>query len=172
MSQAIRWGLVMAGALFVFGCAPPPVSPTVPKADSPSTVATQKKKSKKPSAQKKKKKSGQKKHSTAPEMTTDMAKPGLDANGSQDQEAEQELILGRTMFHYDYYPDVEVYFDTIRHLYFYQDGGSWAMSVALPISFQENLGSSVRLKMKSSKPYLSHREHRQEYPSGTGGRDF
>ena len=101
-----------------------------------------------------------------------MAEPVVDENGSLDQEVEPELILGRTMFHYDYYPDVEVYFDTIRHLYFYQDGGSWAMSVALPISFQENLGTSVRLKMPSGKPYLSHREHRQEHPSGTGGRGF
>ena len=165
MGQVIRWGLVMAGALFLFGCATPAVSPTVPKTVKSPKAATQKKKSGK-------KKSVQKKQTTVPEMPVVMTEPERDVNGSPGQAVEPELVLGRTMFHYDYYPDAEVYFDTIRHLYFYQDGGTWAMSVALPISFQENLGSSVRLKLKNAKPYLFHREHRQEHPSGTGGRGF
>jgi hypothetical protein len=94
------------------------------------------------------------------------------SGGESEAGAGDEMVLGRTMFHYDYYPDPEVYFDTIRHLYFYRDGGSWTMSVALPSSYRKNLGTSVRLKLKSPSPYERHREHRQAYPSGTAGRDF
>ena len=82
------------------------------------------------------------------------------------------MVLGRAVFHYDYYPDPEVYFDTIRHLYFYRDDGKWTMSVALPSIYQKNLGTSVRLKIDSSRPYERHREHREVYPPGTGGRNF
>ena len=76
------------------------------------------------------------------------------------------------MYHYDYFADKEVYFDTIRHLYFYRDNGDWTMSVALPSAYQKNLGTSVRLKLDTPRPYDLNRLHRKEYPSGTGGRGF
>ena len=82
---------------------------------------------------------------------------------------EDEVVPGRMMFHYHYYPDGEVYFDTIRHLYFYRDNGAWTMSVALPASFRKNLGASVRLKLVEERPYLLHDEHRRKYPSGRSG---
>ena len=91
---------------------------------------------------------------------------------SPGQDVETKQVSGETIFLYHYYPDNEVYFDTIRHLYFYRDNGIWTMSVALPGSFQENLGSSVWLKLKSAKPYLSHSEQIQKYPPGSGGRGF
>lgn len=79
---------------------------------------------------------------------------------------------GRLFYYYDYYPDPEVYFDTVRHLYFYRDKGVWTMSVALPAAFQENLGEKVRLKMETDSPFADHDVHREKYPSGGEYRGF
>ncbi len=106
----------------------------------------------------------------APEVdeTVKAAEPaGVSAGGP-----EAEPVVGRMQFHYDYYPDAGVYFDTIRHLYFYREKGDWVMSVALPAAFQGGIGDSVRLKMESDRPYVDHEEHRREYPPGQNGSKF
>lgn len=68
------------------------------------------------------------------------------------------------IFHYDYYPEAEVYFDINRHLYFYRKDREWTMSVALPTIFQESIGRAVRIEMGIATPYERHRTHRERYP--------
>lgn len=159
--------LFLSAILLVWGCSVPPQSSPPPEKSR--QVSTEKKKesplvrkSKKPII-KKKAKPSEPRPLTQPadeQGLEDVADPAGEMSG-------QELIVGRMMFHYDYYPDPGVYFDTIRHLYFYNDGGRWIMSVALPVSFQERLGDKVRLKMKNDRPYTLNHEHRVEFPSST-----
>lgn len=99
-------------------------------------------------------------------------KPGRIESRQEVSALPADPVVMRPMFHYDYYPDREVYFDTDRLLYFYRTGGEWSMSVALPISFQEHLGTSVQLKLESPRPYEFHDQNIKDFPSGTGGRDF
>ncbi len=75
-----------------------------------------------------------------------------------------EPEVRRARYHYDYYPQANVYFDTVRHLYFYRTEGGWTMSVALPAVFQKELGARVRLEMTDDRPYVEHEKHREKYP--------
>ena len=98
--------------------------------------------------------------------------PDPDTNAASDPSSTEISVPISPVFRYDYYPDREVYFDSDRHLYFYRTGGVWSMSVALPISFQEDLGASVQLTLESPRPYESHDQNRKAFPSGSGGRGF
>jgi len=159
-------------AFFAWGCAattvPGPESSTVEK-----SIKAKKKSKKKKVAQKKKKKKNSNRVKNKP-VEPDLGsaagtiqpaeQPEIRGDQSGGDGDEDSLVVGRMMFHYDYYPDVDVYFDTIRHLYFYKDGGKWLMSVALPTLYQKNAGSSVRLKLKTDRPFTQHDEHRKLYP--------
>lgn len=70
----------------------------------------------------------------------------------------------RSRYHYRYYPDTQVYFDTGRGVYFYLDNGSWTMSVRLPDSLRVDLGSGVSLELETDRPYSYFDEHRKKYP--------
>jgi hypothetical protein len=67
---------------------------------------------------------------------------------------------------YYYYPHSQVYFDTGRNVYFYMEGDSWRMSVALPNELSVRLGDHVRLELDTDKPYVYFGEHKQKYPPG------
>jgi len=71
----------------------------------------------------------------------------------------------RAQYHYRYYPDTGVYFDTGRSVYFYLDSnGAWRMSVSLPRSLKISLGDNVMIEMDTDRPYSHYSEHRKKYP--------
>jgi len=144
---------------FVCGCAAP--KSIAPAGSAEKSVEQAKKIDKKKAA--KKKVANSKKRKSAVAEKKKKSQEELPAAGTVSSIEEGPAVVGRMMYHYDYYPATEVYFDTIRHLYFYQDKGRWMMSVALPVAFQTE-GTSVRLKLKTSQPYTLHREHRKLYP--------
>lgn len=72
----------------------------------------------------------------------------------------------RAKYRYRYYPDVSVYFDAGRGLYFYLFSGSWKFSTRLPGDLSGRLGSSVFIEMDSDKPYIEHDRHKAKYPPG------
>ena len=161
--------VLLAAFVLVWGCAAPPVKPVTEK---PVKKEVRKAEKKKVKVQKQKKRQVKRKTEQAiqPGPVKEADVPA-DAGEEPIADEDDPKVFGRMMFHYDYYPDVEVYFDTIRHLYFYFDKGRWMMSVALPTNFQENLGRSIRLKIKSDRPYVEHDEHVRKYPS-TSRPDF
>ena len=151
--------LVLAG--FIWGCAASPVVSPVPAEPGPDKVRPKK------SIDNKKKK-------TPTQTGVAQQKPvePVLAEPTPEKNSEEESVVGRPVFYYDYYPDAEVYYDTIRHLYFYPDNGSWIMSVALPTAFQQNIGLSVRLRLQTALPYSLHQEHRVAYPPDPARRGF
>ncbi len=73
----------------------------------------------------------------------------------------------RAKHSYSYYPDASVYFDAGRSAYFFIDsGGSWKMSVSLPLSLKARLGANVTIEMETDRPYTKHKEHKKKYPGG------
>lgn len=74
---------------------------------------------------------------------------------------------GRRAKHkYSYYPDAEVYYDSVRSSYFYLSGEKWKVSVLLPDSLKVKLGSSVMLELDTAKPYEYHKDNKKKYPPG------
>ena len=70
----------------------------------------------------------------------------------------------RAKYHYHYYPDASVYFDTGRSVYFYLDSaGAWRMTVSLPQSLKVRLGDNVTIEMETDRPYTKHDEHKKIY---------
>jgi hypothetical protein len=69
-------------------------------------------------------------------------------------------------YHYYYYPDTAVYFDTGREVYFYLADGHWQVSVNLPRRLRVSLGEYVSIEMDSDKPYSKYKTHRHKYPPG------
>lgn len=71
----------------------------------------------------------------------------------------------RAKYHYRYYPDASVYYNTAKGVYFYIAQGKWQVSVSLPSSIR--LGSAyVSLELDTEKPYTYHHEHKAKYPPG------
>lgn len=68
-------------------------------------------------------------------------------------------------YRYYYYPEVGVYFDLDRRLYFYLDRG-WRVSTRLPGSLRMGLYGPVTLEMDLAEPYRRYDEHRHDYPPG------
>ena len=72
----------------------------------------------------------------------------------------------RAKYRYNYYPDVNVYLDVDRRLYFYLEGDEWKVSVSLPEHFRFRLGDHVTIEMDTDKPYTGHEDHKAKYPPG------
>ncbi len=68
--------------------------------------------------------------------------------------------------HYRYYPDLSVYFDSGRKLYFYISSGRWTVSATLPSSITLKAASSVQIELGTENPYEYHDEHAKKYPPG------
>jgi hypothetical protein len=66
-------------------------------------------------------------------------------------------------YRYNYYPDVGVYFDLDRKIYFYLDRG-WRSAVLLPRDLRVRLGGPVTLELDLAEPYYRYDEHRTKYP--------
>src|ERR1043165_4745266 len=59
-------------------------------------------------------------------------------------------------YSYVYYPDVEVYFEPHRHVYFWADGGAWRSGPRVPQNIV--LRSHVTVNLDSPEPYQRHEE--------------
>ena len=73
---------------------------------------------------------------------------------------------GDSMYRYHYYPDVHVYFDVRRRLYFYLSDGAWKVAIRLPHHLRVGLGGHVNVDLRTREPYRFHRDHRRTYPPG------
>lgn len=65
---------------------------------------------------------------------------------------------------YYYYPASGVYFRPADRAWFYLEGGSWRLGVALPDSVAIDFGYSVRLTMETDRPYDYHSHVVTYYP--------
>ena len=72
----------------------------------------------------------------------------------------------RAKYNYYYYPDVRVYFDTGRHVYFYFERSVWRESEHLPQYLRAELGHYVTIEMDTNRPYMENMEHVKKYPPG------
>jgi hypothetical protein len=63
---------------------------------------------------------------------------------------------------YVYYPDVEVYFEPHRHVYYWPEGGAWRSGPRVPQNIV--LRSHVTVDLDSPEPYRHHDEVRAKYP--------
>jgi hypothetical protein len=71
----------------------------------------------------------------------------------------------RAKYHYRYYPDTGVYFDTGRSVYFYLgSNGTWRMAVSLPRFLKVQLGDNVTIVMETDRPYSQYPDHKKKYP--------
>jgi hypothetical protein len=70
----------------------------------------------------------------------------------------------RAKHRYRYYPEVQVYFDISRAVYFYLDHGRWIVSSSLPRSIRVRLGDYAEIRMETDKPYTKFKEHKKKYP--------
>lgn len=68
------------------------------------------------------------------------------------------------LYSYWYYPDIEVYFDINRKLYFYLHEGHWLDVMVLPPHIRARLGPHVVLELGDDHPYVYHDTHRRKYP--------
>jgi len=72
----------------------------------------------------------------------------------------------RAKYQYYYYPDVSVYFDTGRKIYFYYQNNQWQVSASLPSGIHITVGEYVTLGMDTDKPYQFHSDVVKSYPPG------
>ncbi|VBB44155.1 conserved exported hypothetical protein [uncultured Desulfatiglans sp.] len=72
----------------------------------------------------------------------------------------------RAKYRYRYYPDDYVYYDGSRRLYFYDAGGGWSASVALPSSMHIHLDRYTVIEMDTDRPYVYHSDVVKRYPPG------
>lgn len=72
----------------------------------------------------------------------------------------------RAKYRYHYYPDVAVYLDVSRGVYFYSQNGRWVSAASLPRSLAVGLGNYVVLEMDTDRPYEFHKDVVKKYPPG------
>lgn len=72
--------------------------------------------------------------------------------------------LGVVAYDYWYYPDVQVYFDINRRIYFYYSNHRWIQTRVLPAQWRSRLHGHVLIKSRHQRPYLEYNEHLRKYP--------
>ena len=72
-------------------------------------------------------------------------------------------------YSYVYYPDVEVYFEPHRRVYFWADGGAWRSGPRVPHNIV--LRSHVTVALDSPEPYQRHEEVRAKHPRHKNDKD-
>jgi hypothetical protein len=80
-------------------------------------------------------------------------------------EPRQAYISGPTVeasYSYVYYPEVEVYYQPQRHVYFWADGGAWRSGPRVPSNMV--LRSHVTVNLNTPEPYRRHDEVRAQHP--------
>lgn len=71
-----------------------------------------------------------------------------------------------TVGYYDYwyYPDVQVYFDFNRQVYFYFTNNRWVEARVLPPYWRSRLGGYVPIRSRYIQPYREHPDFSRKYP--------
>ena len=72
----------------------------------------------------------------------------------------------RARYQYKYYPNMCIYYDARRSVYFYLDTGTWKVSVKLPAHVRIDVNDYVTLEMDTAEPYICHDQVAREYPPG------
>ena len=67
-------------------------------------------------------------------------------------------------YSYWYYPDIQVYFDFNRQVYFYFSNNHWVQAHVLPPSLRARLGGYVTIQSRYNQPYIEYHDHRRKYP--------
>lgn len=80
--------------------------------------------------------------------------PWAPAHGRRAQEAQ---------YRYYYYPASDVYLNVATGSYFYLNGGSWQVAMALPSTVILDSSNYVSLELETDRPYLYYEEHRVKY---------
>ena len=66
-------------------------------------------------------------------------------------------------YRYYYYPSSGVYLNVSTGSYFYLNGGSWQMTMALPHNVSLDTNDYVSLELETEQPYRYYDEHRGMY---------
>ncbi len=64
---------------------------------------------------------------------------------------------------YHYYPDVEVYYDHHRHVYYWHDHGTWVSGHAPPSSIVIRPEARVDIRLRATEPWREHHRVRAKY---------
>lgn len=70
-----------------------------------------------------------------------------------------------------YMPDIEVYYDVSKSVFFYQSNGVWVHAAVLPASYHYDLYTGYKVMLNDyhgETPYKEFEEHRKHYPKGCG----
>jgi hypothetical protein len=67
-------------------------------------------------------------------------------------------------YSYWYYPDIQVYFDSNRQVYFYYSNNHWLQARVLPPPLRAHMGGYVHIQSRYNQPYIEHNEHSRKYP--------
>jgi hypothetical protein len=68
-----------------------------------------------------------------------------------------------------YMPDIQVYYDASRSLFFYQSNGVWIHASSLPSSYHFDLYTGYKVMLNDydgDKPYEHFEDHCKKYPKG------
>ena len=65
---------------------------------------------------------------------------------------------------YRYYPDVNVYFEPDRKVWFFPSNGGWKSQRKLPRDYNNRLGKWKDLELDTDEPYKYNREHKGQQP--------
>ena len=68
----------------------------------------------------------------------------------------------RAKHSYRYYPAKEVYYDTVRRIYFYIEGDVWVSDALLPYRLRVGLGGYETVEMYTDTPYEYHEKHKHQ----------
>ncbi len=82
---------------------------------------------------------------------------------------EAERGLGTTM-HYYYYPQVKIYYNLEREVYFYHYEGQWQVASQLPSNVKVS-GRRVTLEMGEEEPFKWQGEVEKRYPPEPEGEE-
>jgi hypothetical protein len=69
----------------------------------------------------------------------------------------------RARYRYHYYPSSGVYLNVATGSYFYLNGGSWQVSMALPSAVILDTNNYISLELETDEPYRHYDEHRVKY---------
>lgn len=79
---------------------------------------------------------------------------------------------GYDQVEYYYLPDIEVYYNVPRHLFFYYDRGIWIGRSTLPLRYRGyDLYRSYKVVVNERTPYRNHEMYREKYSSYKGHHD-
>jgi hypothetical protein len=76
----------------------------------------------------------------------------------------------RAKYRYQYYPDIEVYYDPARGCYFWFETGYWRTGYALPPRISVANYVAVTIELDSPEPYHQHGKVKADHPGKGKGR--